>query len=313
MSRYTFGYINKSSYFLVNSSIYGINLILSPVFYYHFKEAVPVKSIQKARKLAEGLLESKLPEGDYRYYLFQTKEKMVYDIIAFDIKKFESTLKEAGIKKERIKNLSFAAMEFDAGDKLIELDGSVLGSNEGIFFEAPLSLIDENQPKEKIDKILLTKERLNFKIAYGQRNFKEKLAEDIENNLNYISAAVAVFAAIFLMLGISAFMRLDHLEEEKAKLLGNMASKNSIQLKYLKDEYEELNAAQQKIRDAFGMIMAIKGNQGVYLNNINFKDATGWEVSVIAPNQKAAEDLLASLKPKFMDKSNNIYRFRLEL
>lgn len=315
MSKYTFGYINKNSYFLANSSVYGINLILSPVFYYHFKEAMPVKSIAKAKKIAEGLLESKLPENNYKYYVFPTKEKMVYDIIAFDLQKFELVLKEANIRKERIKYLSFATLEFELEESAIELDDSILGAKEGIFFETLTTLINEDAKKEKIATVLLKKERLNFKIAYGQRNLQEKVLENIDNNLNYISAVVAVFAAVFLMLGVSSMLKLNDLDEEKKRLLGDMASKNSIQLKYLREEYEELNIAQQKIRDAFDEILTLKGSQGIYVHGIDFKDTKGWEVSVVAPNQKVAQDMLTAFKPEFLnqEKENSIFRFRLSL
>lgn len=313
MSKYTFGYMSNMGYYLANSSIYGINLILSPVFYYHFKEAMPVKSITKAKKIAEGLLEPKLPEGNYKYYVLPTKEKMVYDIIAFDVQKFESVLKESNFRKERIKYLSFAAQEFELEEGVVELEESALGAKEGVFFEAPLALIGERVQREKIKSVLQKKEYLNFKIAYGQRNFQEKVLEDIDNNLNYISAVVAVFAAVFLMLGVSAVLKLDGLASEKERLLGNMASRNSIQLKYLKEEYEEINAAQQKIRDAFDKILTIKGTQGVYLSGIEFKDATGWEVAIMAPSQKEAEALLGGFKSEFVNKDNSIFYFRLNL
>jgi len=313
MKKQTFGYINDSSYFVVDSAIYGVNLLLSPVFYFQFREAMPVSSLVKARKLAPAILEGKIPQGEYTYYVFPTKEKMVFEIIAFDRGRFEEVLRNSNLQKDRVKNISFASIEIEE-EFISKNAGRVIGRENGYFFDIDATHFGkEIDAGDRLLEIISQKNGLKFKISYGSRNTAEKLYETLESSAYYISAALFIVVLSVGFLLSASLLKSEHLEVKKGELLGDMANKNSVQLKYLKEEYEETHKSQMKIREDLAKILALQGSEKLYLKSIAFKGKNVWELIFQAPSKESVDVFLKGFTFKFSEQTKDGFLYRVEM
>lgn len=311
MRQCDFAYFGDSFHYLESSRGFPINLILSPAFYYYFKEPMPVTSASKAKKLAPGVLEGRIPEGDYTFYVFPTSEKMVFEIIAFDRGLFESALKDSKIPKDRIKNLSFASLEFKE-EFLISYEDRIIGSKEGYFFDIEASLLPLKESGTKsFEELFKNRDRLNFRISYGKRNALERAYEFIESNYLLISASFILLALSFIFLSISTFGAISDIDAKKSELSSSLANMSEVQLKYLKGEYEELHKSQKRIRDRFDKILSLEGSAKAYLSSLSFSANEGWRLSVRAKDRTLSEKFVAPVGGQFIDKKKDIYIYKV--
>ena len=227
---------------------------------------------------------------------------MVFEIIAFDRERFESILKSSKIPKDRVKNISFAAIEFKE-EFLTLYEGRLIGQQEGYFFDIDASLLPyEGEAKTSLKSLLKGKNALNFKISYGKRDALEKAYEFAETNYLHISASFLILAFSFLFLSISTINAISALDEKKSELSSTLANMNPTQLKYLKEEYSDLHKSQKKIRDAFNKVLALEGTPRAYLSSLSFKSSDGWRLGIKAEDRALAENFIAPIGGDFIEK-----------
>ena len=112
----------------------SVNVMLTPQFYTLKKEALPVKYLYQAKRIAPSLFDGFLEAwDDYEYFVFKEEDSWVF--IAYNTGQINSLLLSKGIKPEQVSKIFFAEQVRDSltapvllGDKeaLVVLDNTVV-------------------------------------------------------------------------------------------------------------------------------------------------------------------------------------------
>ena len=112
----------------------SVNVMLTPQFYTLKKEALPVKYLYQAKRIAPSLFDGFLEAwDDYEYLVFKEEDSWVF--IAYNTGQINSLLLSKGIKPEQVSKIFFAEQVRDSltapvllGDKeaLVVLDNTVV-------------------------------------------------------------------------------------------------------------------------------------------------------------------------------------------
>ena len=130
----------------------NVNVMLTPQFYTLKKEALPVKYLYQAKKIAPSLFEGLLEAGrSYKYLVFKEKEHWAF--IAYDLEKITAFLLSKGIKPEQVSKLFFAQQALPSftdpvflGNKeaLVVLDDTVVVVPKAALGEELTPLVFDN-------------------------------------------------------------------------------------------------------------------------------------------------------------------------
>ncbi|MFP4486056.1 MAG: hypothetical protein ACLFOC_03780 [Campylobacterales bacterium] len=307
-----YAYVNSSSYVVTDNYSDSYHVILSPNFYYYFKEMIPVLSTQKAKKLAPSVLQGRVPAGIQDYFVFKTAEKNVYDIIVFDQDSFESKLESSGFPKEKIKSISFASVELDKDFRFYE-DGRLIVKEGDFFFDLPSSVSEESQSIQNgLKGVLEQKKESKFKLIYGARDFKELIVDNLEENYKVAVSFVLFVSILFVLEGV-AYIDGAMKFQDRYEKLGDLAKKSSLELEYMKRDLDSEYEKQLEIKRGFDRISEIKGIEKANVKELRLNSEGLWEVVFEADNKDSVDKLLSNIKSEFKQSREGSFVYELEL
>jgi hypothetical protein len=312
VKKVSFAYANSQSYYFGDDRCESCHLILSPNYYYYFREIIPVSSLQKAKKLAPNIVQSRVPDGNYEYYLFKTGEKNVFDIIVFDADSFEEKISNTGIPKEKIKSISFASIEFTEDFAFKEADRVIIKEGN-TFLDLPRYSFGESASlKNGINNLLEQKKETLFKISYGKRDTKELLLDMLEDNFKVVASFVVFIGLVVALSGVS-YMQGVLVFKDKYEDLGALAKKSSLELEYMKKDLDSAYKKQLELKNSFDRLSEIEGKSDANIKELKITDGGSWSVAFEADSKDSVEKLLASFKKEFKEDRDGVYIYELEL
>lgn len=287
-----------------------MDVILSPSYYWHFREKFPNVSMGKAKKIAPQILRSKLPEGNFEYFLFPTDKKNILDVIAFDKIAFTEKLNAFPIDKERIKHLSFAYTELPK-HMLLSSKDTVIGQEEGIFFELDKNLFPEHETLESLERQLDSITELNFKLPFSRSNILEQIWDFTNDHAYQLSTIFTLLGISFLIQAIDSYTQTQKLRSLTQSLLENQKyAQHRVQLEYIQKEFEETDKTQSSFRDQFRKIVSHPVNANTYFHGIRYDDE-GWVMEIKANNKQVADTLAARINGSYLSVQNQVYAYRV--
>lgn len=305
-------YLNQDRlYSRLSQTDVDMDVILSPSYYWHFREKFPNISIGKAKKIAPQILRSKLPEGNFDYFLFPTEQKNIFDVIAFDKVAFSEKLKAFPIEKERIKHLSFACTELPK-HTLLSTKDTVVGQENGIFFELEKTLFPENETLQKLEEELDSINELNFKLPYSRSNLLEQTWEFAHDHAYQLTAIFILLGMSFLIQSIDTFTKAQELQSRSQSLLETQQyAQHRVQLEYILKEFKETDEIQNSFREQFREIVSYPVNNSTFLHSIRYDDNEGWVVEIQANKKQTADTLAAKINGTYLSVQNRVYAYRI--
>lgn len=306
------GFLSQSDlYFTEEQKGLKSALILSPYFYWHFQEKLPTNKLTKAKKIAPQVVQSKLPEGKFEYYVFPTETEKLFDVFAFDRKFLEQHLETISYDSSKISHISFSALELPR-EQLIKAGDSCIASENGIFFELQNSLSYEQGNALPIKEMLKSKTYLNHKIGFNRGSFLEEGFQFAEQNGHQI-AAIFVIASFGILAKVLYHYNLQ--SELQTKIDSLMVSQtyadHPAQLKYISRELAKTDRSQMAIREDINRIFSMSSTNNTYLTKAIYNLDKGWTVHIAASDKQSAEALLKNINVRFVSFQGGIYTFEI--
>ena len=260
----------------------SVNIMLTPQFYTLKKEALPVKYLYQAKKIAPSLFDGLLEEGrSYEYLVF--KEENRWAFIAYDVDKITEFLSTKGIKSEQVSKLFFAQQALSSftdpvflGEKeaLVALDDTVVVVPQTALEKKikPLTFNDSFAPQTGI----------TLQGAYGSLlSMKQAMA---------LAMVFTIFAGMFFVEGWrygndskAADVEMQQLLEEYPSLQSKMQREN------IATKYKTIDTVERKkrkvVKTLAGMIF-----KGVSLTSFTLNEK-GFKVQFSCSDTKVAKRL----------------------
>lgn len=250
----------------------SVNIMLTPEFYTHKREELPVKYAYQAKKIAaslfDGLLDS---EGEYEYAVF--KEEAYWSFVAYDIHKITAFLDAKGLYADKIGKIYFAQQSIEKFVKPLPIgEKKILTVLDNTVVVVPriLAKLDEEDSNTLNFDHTFTPTSAGVNI---QGNSSDLLTQTQALSL---AAIFMLFAGIFIVEG----MRYAGSNENNAELKSLQEQHPGLNSIYTRqgiiDKYKKMNQDERRKRDI------IKS-----LSKIIFKGVTLTKVNIDNQNFKA--------------------------
>lgn len=235
----------------------SVNVMLTPQFYTLKKEALPVKYLYQAKRIAPSLFDGLLEvEGSYEYFVFKEDESWVF--IAYDVEKISAFLLSKGIKLEQVSKLFFAQQSPSSF-----IDPVFLGTKEALVtLDDTVVVVPQAALREETKSFLFNdrfapKTGVTLQGAYGSLlSMKQAIA---------VAAVFTLFAGMFFVEGWRYGHDSKAGEEEMQRLLEAYPSLQSkMQRENIATKYKTIDVAERKKREV------VKSLAGMIFKGITF-------------------------------------------
>lgn len=306
--------MNKNNiYFASNDTSGGLDVILSPYYYWYFKQKLPVADKKTATKIAPEFFMSKIDNTkEYEYILIPTNEKNIFEVIIVNMGLFWENLKALGVEKSRILNVSFATKEFD--EVKINLKDSLLVVSQNQAFELPISknisIIDIKD--DTIDNALSRKTKLDFTYRLSSGNIVESIIDIADNYYKSLIGIFLILSVAFMIDIVLSYQEIKSYNIKKLEALaGQKYAEHSIQLSYVKKNFEALDANEKKFRQELNNILKLPTNQNIYINKFYFENGL-WRLDIIAQDRASADAFIAPLGASFAGENDKKFIYEMK-
>jgi len=220
----------------------SVNVMLTPQFYTLKKEALPVKYLYQAKRIAPSLFDGLLEAGEsYKYFVFKEEENWVF--IAYDAEKISSFLLSKGIKLEQVSKLFFAQQSpssftdpvfLGAKEALVTLDGTVV--------VVPQTALREETKSFLFNDRFAPKTGVTLQGGHGSLlSTKQAIA---------VAAVLTLFAGMFFVEGWRYGNNSKAADVEMQRLLEAYPSLQSkMQRENIATKYKTIDVAERKKRE----------------------------------------------------------------
>lgn len=306
----------KNLIFVDENRIYKKNdidrcdLILSPFFYWSKTEELPIKSEKQALKLAPSIFDGILPDGEYKYRVFKTKENL-FLFIAYDFNLIKESLENLNIDLEFVDFFYFSQSEFFDMEKAIKLDeiDSIVKIDE-IVQKIPTKYIKESDNIQNILEIV--------KLSKNRISSFELKDSFIDNKTLY--SIITILTLTLIAFSIELFIYKQEIKKYLTKQ-ENLYSKynlpsTSFELKSIKSKFLSIDKKQTSLREKIAYIdkMPLLANE--HLIEFNLK-SNKLELSIKLSRANRAETiknyLIKKLKITKMKVNDNILKTEINI
>jgi len=259
------------------------DLMLSPQFYVHKREELPIKYAFQAKKLAPSILDELTGEGAFVYETFQDGDQWVF--VAFDVQQLSDFLETKGGTLDRVHRLYFAEQAREGFVPPVALnDRDALAVVNDTVTVVPRQLLGEEQPFASFNETLRPSKAFEIKRT--------------RNSLLDVRIAVTL-AGLLTALGIAyiaeGFRYQKALGDAEAKLESLLEANPSLRGAYAREaihkKYMQIDTRQRAIRDRIKDIAHLTGKE-VKIDALSV-DTKGYRMSLSVPEK---EKTLSSLR-----------------
>jgi uncharacterized membrane protein len=303
-------YLNNNYIYYANDNKKNkLDIILSPYFYWYFKQKLPVSNKKRAKSIAREFFANRLENKEYEYIINPLKEKNTFEVFAVDMSRVYEVLKGKNIDKSMISSISFASYELV--DTQIECDDTHLIVKDGEAFEISKSqniIADAKPIKEAIKSI----DKLNFKHQISKGGALENVVDFVDNNYIHL-----IFISIFVSIsfGINIYLKYNEQKLYESKQATQMEKQkyadHAIQLEYVKKNYEKIDKDAKMFRKKFASILSLNSSASVYMTKIFYEDKI-FDIDVQAPAKPQADAFVAPLKANFISANQNKFSYEIK-
>ena len=247
---------------------HSVNVMLTPQFYTMKKEALPVKYLYQAKKIAPSLFEGLLDEnGTYEYFVFKEKESWVF--IAYDPEEIREFLLSRGITTEHLSKVFFAQQAAEAFRQPVVLsEKEALMTIDGTVTLVPKGVLPSDLKTTGFDAGFTPSSGVVLQGAYASLvSRKEAIV---------LAAIFAIFAAVFFIEGWQYSRSLKVQQQELQELLDAYpALQSKLQRESIGLKYRTIDSKERKKRETLktlaGMIFKGVTLTSYHMNDKQFK------------------------------------------
>ncbi|MDR3347678.1 MAG: hypothetical protein LBN32_03595 [Helicobacteraceae bacterium] len=169
-----------------------VNVVLSPAYYWYKHSDVAFKNLRAAKRFAQSIFFSWIPEGNYRYFVF--KETSGYGFIACDTAQTRARLIAQGMDVYLIDRLFFAQRALDKTYSPIRVsEDTLLASLQDVWVSVPLSFAKDAQ---RLDRLTIDRRQSSFRLP------RAKMPSDESADINRKTFAYAACLMLFFAAGL---------------------------------------------------------------------------------------------------------------
>ncbi len=267
------------------------NIVLSPVYYWFKSEALPVKSVAQAKKLAPSLFDGMVPEGEYSYHAIKQGEQ--FWLFAYNDALIVAKLTQLGIKPSQINKIFFAQTECFELDVALDInDGFALIAQEGVVSLVVSQYVQSNTSiAHYFSKRPLSKHAIS--LSFFQNSF-------IDEKYIYRLIGVAV-AVILVYFGNYLILRKD-LQHEKGREVAIIDKyklpQTSFELEGLKHALYSKEKRQLELRSNIKKLLDVSLQKGEYVKKLDITQKTA-RYEIVMSGSKRAEAIKADVQKHF--------------
>ena len=255
---------SKSSFDILS----GVNIILSPEFYWVRKFDLPMASTKEVLSALPSLFEEFIDVTDKKFYVKKLEDKR-YLCFAYDEQNIISGIKNANLSLSQINSIHFAQIELESivdtsVQVCMKVSGVCLGFSNNILVQVPLQLQVNTNNDIDISSMKLSKYTIS--VSQSSKYITEK-------NSYLLSGIVVLFS---LMLFIKVFinnnivssvpMQIDNIKQKY-----NMPS-STIQANSIMKKLNKISDKQIILREAYKYIFNFKSKYGGTMISCNYKN-----------------------------------------
>ncbi|AKF23994.1 hypothetical protein YH65_00135 [Sulfurovum lithotrophicum] len=233
---------------------HSVNVMLTPQFYTMRKEALPVKYLYQARKIAPSLFDGLLDEkGSYEYFVFKEKENWVF--IAYDPEEIREFLLSKGISAEHLSKVFFAQQAAEALEKPVILsDKEALMTIDGTVTLVPKGILAADLQTTQFDMSFTPSSGVTLEGAHTSLIGKKEAI--------VLTVVFSIFAVVFFIEGWQYSRSLESQKQEMQELLESYpALQSQMQRESIALKYRTIDSKERKKRETVKMLssMIFKG------------------------------------------------------
>lgn len=267
------------------------DLILSPSFYWCKKENLAIKSTYKAKKLAQSIFFSSLPEGNFTYRVFKSDDDFYF--FAYDANKIYASLLSQGLKEEFLSRIYFAQTLIKSDIPVKISKDFVLTFQDDIAFVAPISYAKQTTT-------------LNSLSIVPSRNYvriKKRLMPRISTQNKTLPFAAGLISIWIICTLIPIFSDLgtigDYEKKTNALFATHKLPQTSFELNAILKKYEKISQKQDAIRSTIAKISNYYATSDNHFTHIWMKKNIIYAQFVC--NKERMDILRKSLQETFKD------------
>lgn len=234
---------------------HAVNVMLPPQFYTLRKEALPVRWVYQAKRIAPSLFEGLVEEGKhYDYMVWKEEENWVF--LAYDIEMITAFLERKGFALENVSKLFFVQQAVELFDKPLFLgENEALVSLDHVVVVVPSRALAETEGASLVfDNSFTPKKGVLLQDAYGS-----------VLTVKQASLLAAIFTLFALMFFVEGWRYSVNAKAGEAQMQELLEAYPSLQSKYTRDsiiaKYKTIDTAERKKREIIKMVsgMLFKG------------------------------------------------------
>ena len=259
---------------------HSVNVMLTPQFYTMKKEALPVKYLYQAKKIAPSLFEGLLEEnGKYEYFVFEEKDHWTF--IAYDPEEIREFLLSKGIAPEHLSKVFFAQQAAEAFMQPVILsDKEALMTIDGTVTLLPKGVLSSSLQTTVFDASFTPSSGVTLQGAHASLIGKKEAI--------VLAAVFSVFAAVFFIEGWHYSRSLEAQQKEMQELLeAYPALQSKLQRDSIALKYRTIDAKERKKRETVKTLAAMIF-KGVTLTSYHM-DEKRFKVVFSCANDKVAK------------------------
>ena len=247
---------------------HSVNVMLTPQFYTMKREALPVKYLYQAKKIAPSLFDGLLDEnGTYEYFVFKEKEGWVF--IAYDPEEIREFLLSKGIAAEHLSKVFFAQQAAEAFRQPVILsEKEALITIDGTVTLVPKGALPSDLKTTVFDAGFTPSSGVALQGAHTSLIGKKEAI--------VLATVFTIFAAVFFIEGWQYSRSLKVQQQELQELLESYpALQSKLQRESIALKYKTIDSKERKKRETIktlaGMIFKGVTLTSYHMNEKHFK------------------------------------------
>lgn len=265
-----------------------LDLILSPSLYWFRREALPVKTAARARKLAPAFFDALLPAGEYEFAVFPEEEG--FQLFAYESEKIRDLLGEVGIRPSQVRRVYFAQTECMGSETALQVDAArALVGHDGVVSLMPLNYV---RAEQSVQAYCESTSRSSHSVPITLSNGGTLISDAQATRLG-----IVVFLLCVLMFGDFMLQRQKYAAQLQAS--AEIASKyalppTSMQRESILRSLERTEAQQIALRKRFKRLITLPLKKGEVITSMVYeKNKARLEIKLV--DAKRAEPLKKAL------------------
>ena len=275
------------------------DLMLTPQFYIHKNEKLPVKYAHSATKLAPAILDDLTDDKTYNYAAAKDGDEWM--LFAYDMEKIESFLQSKGLNKLHINNIYFVQQVHEKFDPAVSLDekSSLVDANSTVVM-LPKSMIVTDNFANFNESFRPNK---SFSFDHSHNSFLSK-TQSIS-----LSVLILIISIVYILEGMryqNEISALDTKVSDAKEKYPSLKNRSNLVLENLYNTNYKIDSTQRRIRERLKDIGQLTSKDSK-INSLKI-DTKAYEIDISANKKdlKKLKEYAKVKKFKIISKKNTL-------